>query len=128
MKRLARRVLLLGTLLSALVGLGAAQAEQRLAPPGDCTGEVFRELNRAVGKACKAQAMRCEKSMSCDALKASWRAFTACMLARQALMDRCFRGGDPAHQRKMDEYFRGRERCDVFLFDQDCDTSDLCGE
>lgn len=128
MRRHARGALLLGIFLSTPVGLSAEQTKERLAPPGDCTKEVYRKLNQAVGSACKAQGMRCEKDMTCETLKARWRAFTACMVARQALMDRCFRGGDVDHQAKMDDYLRGRERCHVFLYDQDCDMDDLCGE
>lgn len=83
-------------------------------------------MQQAVGRACKAQPMRCTVSMTCEQLKANWRAFETCIQARQALMDRCFHGGDDGHRSKVNEGRRGQEKCGVHMYDKGCDMTDLC--
>jgi hypothetical protein len=70
--------------------------------------------------------MRCERKMDCATLIARWRAFDACVRARQELMARCFRGGDAEHRRMLKEYERGQARCEEFMLAQGCDMSWLC--
>jgi hypothetical protein len=65
--------------------------------------------------------------MTCEALVASWRSFDACMRARQALMDRCFRGGDGTHRKVLKDYSNGQLRCEEFMLARGCDMSWLCG-
>ncbi|HZI14265.1 MAG TPA: hypothetical protein VE153_28105 [Myxococcus sp.] len=88
-----------------------AQAGESLAPPGDCAKEVYRELTRLAGEACKTEGMRCDESMSCQDLLARWSKFKRCIEARRTLMDRCFRGGDPAHKNVLATYEKGQARC-----------------
>ncbi len=99
----------------AVLGLaGRTRAEpdaESLKPPGDCTKEVFRTLNQAVGTACKSQPMRCDEDMDCPTLLARWDQFERCIQARNALMTQCFRGGDDSHKAKLADYTSGQTRC-----------------
>ncbi|MBZ4375255.1 hypothetical protein K8612_26665 [Corallococcus sp. AS-1-6] len=66
---------------------------------GDCTKDVWRDLSKAVGSACKTQSMSCNATMSCVDLTVQWNRFENCIQARRTLMNRCFRGGDAEHGR-----------------------------
>jgi peptide subunit release factor 1 (eRF1) len=83
-------------------------------------------LKQAVGEACKAHPMRCDESMDCHALLLNLQRFDACILARQRIMDRCYRGGNEAHREKRNESLRGRERCRTLMLARKCDPSSIC--
>lgn len=120
------RHLLTASMLALSTPPHARAGTEELAPPGDCTKQEHRELKQAVGEACKAQSMRCDESMDCNALLLNLQRFDACILARQKIMDRCYRGGNEAHREKRGEYLRGRERCRDFMLDKKCDSSTNC--
>lgn len=117
------------SVLAALVLLGATSGAQpgpgALSPPGDCTKEVFRALNQAVGNACKSQPMRCDEDMDCSTLLARWEQFERCINARKTLADRCFRGGDSEHKAKLADYVRGQSRC-LELLGKKCRVDGQC--
>lgn len=93
-----------------------AQSEgDGLEKPGDCTKADYRRLNAAVGTACKAVPLRCEAHMECAGLVENWKRFAACIQARTALMDQCFRGGNEAHRKKLNETSQGQQRCVNFI-------------
>lgn len=104
----------------------AASNSESVQPPGDCSKEVFRELNQAVGVACKSQPMRCDEDMDCPTLLARWDQFGRCIQARKTLMDRCFRGGDSAHKSKLADYVAGQARC-LELIVKKCPVNGQCG-
>ncbi|NRD61438.1 hypothetical protein HRD49_06705 [Corallococcus exiguus] len=85
--------------------------ETELPPPGDCTNDVWRDLSKAVGTACKTQSMNCDETMSCVDLTVRWNRFERCIEARRTLMNRCFRGGDLAHKGALATYERGQAEC-----------------
>ncbi|WP_366934443.1 hypothetical protein [Corallococcus exiguus] len=85
--------------------------ETELPPPGDCTKDVWRDLSKAVGTACKTQSMNCDETMSCVDLTVRWNRFEQCIEARRTLMNRCFRGGDLAHKGALATYERGQAEC-----------------
>jgi hypothetical protein len=99
-------------LLFALFLAPSARAEEiELPPPGDCTKDVWRDLTKAVGTACKTQSMKCNANMSCADLTIQWNRFERCIDARRTLMNRCFRGGDRAHKESLIAYERGKAEC-----------------
>lgn len=104
----------------------AAPDSESVSPPGDCSKEVFRELNQVVGVACKGQPMRCDEDMDCPTLLARWDQFGRCIQARKMLMDRCFRGGDKAHKSKLADYVAGQARC-LELISKKCPVNGQCG-
>lgn len=112
-------------LLSAANGVHAEPASGALPPPGDCSKDVFRELNQAVGIACKSQPMRCDEDMDCPTLLARWDQFGRCIEARKTLADRCFRGGDSEHKAKLADYVRGQGRC-LELITRKCRVDGQC--
>ncbi|RKI04500.1 hypothetical protein D7Y27_09785 [Corallococcus sp. AB004] len=89
--------------------------ETELPPPGDCAKDVWRDLSKAVGTACKTQSMSCNATMSCVDLTVQWNRFEHCIQARRTLMNRCFRGGDAEHRSILEGYERGQARCTEFI-------------
>lgn len=92
---------------------GAPPAQLNLAPPGDCTKELFRELNSKVGELCKTKPMSCdaEENLDCDTLKLHIGRFEACIQTRRLLMETCFRGGDERHQKTLTQARNGQDNC-----------------
>lgn len=92
---------------------GAPPAQFNLAPPGDCTKELFRELDTKVGELCKQDKMSCKgkEDLDCDTLKLRIGRFEACIQTRRLLMDTCFRGGDQAHKDVVEQTKRGQSIC-----------------
>ncbi|RKH70204.1 hypothetical protein [Corallococcus aberystwythensis] len=99
--------------------------EAALPPPGDCTKDVWRDLSKAVGTACKTQSMSCNATMSCVDLTVQWNRFERCIQARRTLMNRCFRGGDAEHKSLLTDYERGQARCTEFIRVQ-CSPNEQC--
>ncbi|RKH49679.1 hypothetical protein D7X55_02745 [Corallococcus sp. AB049A] len=112
------------TWLLLLTPQGRAE-ETELPPPGDCTKDVWRDLSKAVGTACKTQSMSCTARMSCVDLTAQWNRFEHCIQARRTLMNRCFRGGDAEHKSVLEGYERGQARCTEFIRVQ-CSPPEKC--
>jgi hypothetical protein len=114
---MSRKALLF--VLAVLIHLGPTRIEAaepvKLLPPGDCTKAVYRELNTAVGHACKSENMECTPEMDCVSLMTRWSLFERCIDARQTLMNRCFRGGDETHRITLRGYMRGQNRCLDFI-------------
>jgi hypothetical protein len=119
------RVLAVLVLLGVASGARAEPGSEVFQPPGDCSKEVFRELNQAVGVACKSQPMRCDEAMDCPALLARWGQFNRCIQTRKTLMERCFRGGDSDHKSKLADYVRGQSRC-LELIQKKCRVDGQC--
>ncbi|WP_368671677.1 hypothetical protein [Corallococcus carmarthensis] len=94
-------------------------------PPGDCTKDVWRDLSKAVGSACKTQSMSCNATMSCVDLTVQWNRFENCIQARRTLMNRCFRGGDAEHKKVLEGYERGQARCTEFIRAR-CNPNEKC--
>ncbi|MGE6760915.1 hypothetical protein ACQKGO_23045 [Corallococcus interemptor] len=99
--------------------------ETELPPPGDCTKDVWRDLSKAVGTACKTQSMNCDETMSCLDLTIRWNRFERCIEARRTLMSRCFRGGDLAHKSALATYERGQAEC-TKLIRVRCSPNEQC--
>lgn len=94
-------------------------ASSEMEPPGDCTKEKHRELQKEVNRACKGQKMSCEPWQDCVTLERNLMLFEDCIRARQAIMDQCFRGGDQAHRNELANTRRGHRNC-ADLIDCNC--------
>jgi hypothetical protein len=88
--------------------------DEELKPPGDCTKEVWRPLQKEVGRACSGSGkMECYNEDLCDTLKDKIDRFTNCITARETIMTRCFRGGDKRHRDEVGRLKTGKSNCEL---------------
>jgi hypothetical protein len=87
-----------------------AQSSEKLEPPGDCSKGQHREMQDRVDRACR-ETRSCEKKLpksslnnGLDRLQAIQQridAGRACVAAREAINNVCFRGGDSTHRNEL---------------------------
>ena len=95
--------------------------DEEIKPPGDCTKEVWRPLQKAVGKACSGSGrMECFNEQSCETLQNNINLFTNCINAREEIMNRCFRGGDKRHRGEVENLKTGRRNCETIQILKKC--------
>lgn len=114
-----RRLLALAVAVLMMAASRLLAAPAKLEPPGDCTKEKHRALQDAVDRACKGQKMRCTQNQDCVTLERNLMLFEDCIIARRAIMDQCFRGGDDEHHKQLENVKRGHRDC-VNLIDCYC--------
>lgn len=78
---------------------------------GTCTAEEFDRLDDAITELCKRAKWVCVEEQTCTVLLANLNAGKKCFDARKAMMDQCFGGGDPTHDRVLRETQNGIDRC-----------------
>jgi len=78
--------------------------------PGDCTQSDYKALDETAGRLCRVKRI-CENVTDCATLTQNIAFFQACIDARQALMDKCFRGGDFAHKKVVEAEEVGKKAC-----------------
>ena len=101
------------------------QAEEK--PPGDCTANRHAELKAAVGRACKSGSMKCSGPEPCLQLQANWDQFQACIDAREAIAQECFKGGDAKHRDAIQDYKNGANKCRQRMIEKNCpNTPEIC--
>ncbi|HZI15168.1 MAG TPA: transglutaminase domain-containing protein [Myxococcus sp.] len=97
---LARVVALLG--VGAAPTMAAAAPGQGMAPPGDCTKTQWKQLQVAVGVACKSKPFSCadfpDSGANCLELRVRRDQALLCASARGAINTTCFKGGDDVHK------------------------------
>jgi hypothetical protein len=87
---------------------------ENLDPPGDCTKQQLWALKQTKKAACKidnSDIKACTESDSCEVLQTKENAFRACLAARVAIMDTCFRGGDSGHKERVKNMDTSIEDC-----------------
>ncbi len=109
-----RRLERLGKLRAALSGSVHAEPPDFVrplpkTPPGtladECRDhpEILQQLNDDVKRLCKKEKRACGGSQDCDQLKQNLQRNLDCLRARETRDDRCFAGGDAAHERPKKE-------------------------
>lgn len=109
MKKLRLSLIAMAVLMMGAPRLLAAPA--KIEPPGDCTKERHRALQDAADRACKGQKMRCTHNQDCVTLETNLMRFEDCIMARRAIMNECFRGGDRTHRDEIESVERGHQTC-----------------
>jgi RHS repeat-associated protein len=89
-------------------------------PPGDCSVDRYKELREAVVAACKkGKILSCIPKCTTDRQRSINQvrlvAINACIAAREALDNECFRGGDKGHNQQRDQLRRMKEKCEKYL-------------
>ena len=76
----------------------------------DCPPEELAALQKQVHAICD-QPRRCERITDCLELYRRVEINRECLKARQNIMDKCFRGGDPSHRQQAEEVRRTLNEC-----------------
>jgi hypothetical protein len=120
-----RAILLAALLFPVAASSPPHEASPKENPYGDCTKEQHHDLNRKVGEACKSGSVRkCLPWDPCKQLFSKIEAFSQCIMARQALMNICFRGGNKPHREAVNELVNGLCRCIDLLVENGCATTE----
>jgi RHS repeat-associated protein len=86
-----------------------------LRPPGDCTKQRYKELHDAYKNACKGK-LSCRTGQNNSKMwEETLNRLDNCISARKQIKDECFRGGDRAHNKWIDELEKHRAKCDELL-------------
>lgn len=72
------------------------------------------------------RSMGCTSMKDCSTLLSNWLRFEACIGARAALMDRCFRGGDQKHRDAQQQYKNGQAECLNLMLSKGCQCPVEC--
>lgn len=115
----------LAALLLAFARPTAAQAKK----DRDCPEGEYYTLLRAKQLHCDSpHPMSCkDSSLSCAEISSRMARIGSCINARQALMDRCFNGGDPGHRQEVVELNKSFGRCIKISLEKKCgDRDDGC--
>jgi hypothetical protein len=121
-----------GKWLRGLLGLGVlgvtifpsvmASAEDDLkdstSTPKKCKDPTYKRLREDFSNKCKKpenRPMTCYSTDICAALEDKVRRFRDCIVARQALVDQCFGGGDDGHKEQVEGLETGLKNCKDML-------------
>ena len=83
-----------------------------------CKDPTYRKLRKDFVDKCKEKDNRpqtCFKSDACTVLDDKIKRFRECIVAREALMNQCFDGGDDGHQKQVEELEIGLKNCKDML-------------
>ena len=117
----------LAALVLTLARPTAAQAKE----DRDCPEGEYYTLLRPKQLHCDIpHPMSCkDPGISCAEITGRMARIGSCIRARQALMDRCFHGGDPGHRQEVVELNKSFDRCFKLSLEKKCgDQDDGCKE
>lgn len=93
-----------------------AMAEFKAAHSGGKLTPECKDLDVNVGRRCKGPPRSCKETEvspeDCDELRIRLSNNSACIAARKLLMDKCFGGGDPRHERELDRERKAFAACE----------------
>ena len=105
--------LMLSAAAAALLLSGSAQAL--------CQKPKLGQLQREVNTACKKSgAFACKLSLSCAVLKGNKAKANRCAVAREAINNQCFGGGDPGHIKAASDARKAEAFCDAKIVQKPC--------
>ena len=103
----------LSSLAAAILLAGSAQAL--------CKQPKLGNLQREVNAACKnAGPFACKLSLSCAVLKGNKAKANRCAVAREAINNQCFGGGDQGHVTAASDARKAEAFCDAKILQKPC--------
>jgi hypothetical protein len=92
----------------------------QLQPPGDCSAEIHQSLQRRVKAKCNLVRTCDNVTGNCRKMQQRRRINQQCINARQAINNRCYRGGDAGHQKAVREASNAANNCTASLRANNC--------
>jgi hypothetical protein len=81
-------------------------------PPGDCTPGDHRRMQDEVNKWCKSEIRKCLRTDALDVLAAKLETNRQCVIARDAVNNRCFKGGNRGHRAALQNELDALANCE----------------
>jgi RHS repeat-associated protein len=82
---------------------------------GDCTPAEHAALQAAVNAACKSGPSKCTGSQDLATLQANLAKNAACAAGRDAINNKCFKGGDAGHREAADNARKAAAKCAALI-------------
>jgi len=91
-------------------------ADEDSASKRTCDDATYTRLVEAKTNACdRAGPMKCTQNMTCAEIPDQIIKLNACIAARRAVMDTCYKGGDEGHNRQVQNLENAIETCFKYL-------------